>query len=590
MTAQILRSAVRDLLVSSLRRRRPEAIRLLAWSLLEALPAYLSGWLVARAVDHGFLAGREATGFAWLAALTLSIVVGSWATRETYRWLAALVEPFRDELTTLTVTGALQRSTLPGAVPDAAGVARVTQQVEFVRESYATVLFVTQGFLVTTVSALIGVLTLLPAVLVFVLPPLLVGLSLFGALLPRMAACQQASILADERIAESTSAMASGFRDVIACGGEKAVVAAIGDHIDAHARATTALARLTAVRSAAVAIGGWLPIVLILLGASWLRHRGATTGIILGALTYVLQGIQPPLQTLARGLGGTGLWLLVTLRRIVEATTLPAVSGRSRDTGSRAAPSHHALRFAQVSFRYGQSPEPVLRDFDLGVPEGGHLAVVGPSGIGKSTLANLIAGMLAPDAGALYMGAIPLDGIDAGAYGRNRVLIPQEAYVFAGTLGENLSYLRTDVSAPELDRAVALLGAEALVRRLGGYAAELRPEMLSAGERQLVTLVRAYVAGARIVVLDEATCHLDAGLEARVERAFAEQPGTLIVVAHRISSALRAERILLLDGRRALLGTHQGLLHSSSLYRDLVGQWESGAPTATTGASRSSAN
>jgi ATP-binding cassette subfamily C protein len=111
---------------------------------------------------------------------------------------------------------------------------------------------------------------------------------------------------------------------------------------------------------------------------------------------------------------------------------------------------------------------------------------------------------------------------------------------------------------------------------LGGYDAELDPATLSAGERQLVTLVRAYVSPARLVILDEASCHLDPAAEAVVEQAFARRPGTLIVIAHRISSALRAQRILVLDGTEVLHGTHEDLLERSALYRDLVGHWRSG--------------
>jgi ATP-binding cassette subfamily C protein len=118
-----------------------------------------------------------------------------------------------------------------------------------------------------------------------------------------------------------------------------------------------------------------------------------------------------------------------------------------------------------------------------------------------------------------------------------------------------------------------------LADRLGGYDAEIKGSMLSAGEAQLVTLVRAYLSAAPLVILDEAACHLDAAAEARVELAFAARPGTLLVIAHRISSALRAQRILLLDGAKLTLGTHDELLRRSALYRDLVGHWGAGAPT-----------
>ena len=102
----------------------------------------------------------------------------------------------------------------------------------------------------------------------------------------------------------------------------------------------------------------------------------------------------------------------------------------------------------------------------------------------------------------------------------------------------------------------------------------MKASELSAGERQLLTLVRASLASAPLVILDEATCHLDPAAEARVEEAFARRDGTLIVVAHRISSALRARHILVLDGHEALLGTHAELLERSELYRDLVGHWQ----------------
>jgi ATP-binding cassette subfamily C protein len=158
------------------------------------------------------------------------------------------------------------------------------------------------------------------------------------------------------------------------------------------------------------------------------------------------------------------------------------------------------------------------------------------------------------------------------------VLIPQEAYVFAGTLQENLSYLRPEATTEQIDDAVDRLGMRPLLEQIGGYAADVHAGELSAGERQLITLVRAYLSPARFVLLDEAACHLDPAAEARVELAFAARPGTLLVIAHRISSALRARRILVLDGAGVAVGTHEDLLARSPLYRDLVGHWGAGAP------------
>ncbi|MDX6689201.1 MAG: ATP-binding cassette, subfamily bacterial RamB/AmfA [Solirubrobacteraceae bacterium] len=582
MTRAMRRAAMGRLLRSSVRGRGPEVRRLAAWSLVQALPAFLSGLLVARAIDDGFLDGRTTTGVAWLGLLAVSVLAGGWATRQTFLRLAAVVEPFRDELVRRTVHGSLRRSSATGAAPDSAGVARLTQQVEIVREAYASVLLVVQGFVVTAVGALLGLLTLAPVVLVLVVPPLVLGLALFAFALPGMAARQRASILADERIAARAATVADGLRDVTACGAEKQVRRMVGEHIDAQARATRELARFTALRTVAVAVGGLLPVVLILAEGRWLLDHGASTGAILGALTYVAQGVHPALQTLVRGLGNTGLWLFVTLARIVEETE-DAEDGPAPASAGSAGPRGYAIALREVTFGYGRATQPVIVGLDLAIGEGDHLAVVGPSGGGKSTLAGLIAGLLEPQHGAVLLGGQPVAALDVATAARQRVLIPQQAYVFAGTVRENLAYMRPDAGDALLDDAVARLGARALVDRLGGYGAALDPSALSGGERQLLTLVRAYVAEAPVVILDEATCHLDPASEARVERAFAERGGTLLVIAHRISSALRARRVLVLDGGQALVGSHDELRRRSVLYRELVGHWDGPRRVVTNG-------
>jgi ATP-binding cassette subfamily C protein len=230
-----------------------------------------------------------------------------------------------------------------------------------------------------------------------------------------------------------------------------------------------------------------------------------------------------------------------------------------------------------VRFAYGLHAAPVIEGLSLSIPDGDHLAVVGPSGIGKSSLAALIAGTLRPDRGEVLV-----DGVAVTERGREwRVLLPQEAYVFTGTLEENLSYYRQESRHPEqaeLDAAAEETGLGPLVSRLGGYGAEVSPAALSAGERQLIALTRAYLSPAPVMILDEATCYLDPSAERQAEEAFARRGGTLIVIAHRITSARRAKRILVLDGVQDQAGNHDELLASSSLYRDLAGYWALRAP------------
>ncbi|MBT2400102.1 ABC transporter ATP-binding protein [Streptomyces sp. ISL-100] len=577
-----------QILRSSLSRRRRAYWRLVGWSLVQAVPAFLSGWIVARAVDRGFLADRPATGFLWLGVLAVAYVVGAWGTRHATLGLAPLIEPFRDDLVTLVTTGTLHRSARLGEPADTAGVARLTEHVERARDAYGAVVLFVQGFVVTAVGVLIGLASLDPVLLALVLPPLLLGLALFIAALRAMAARQRAVILADERIAEIASAMTGGLRDVVACGAEERVRAETGAQVDAARRATLALARLTAVRTGALGISAWVPLLLILLGAPWLVRNGVTTGAILGAVTYVSQGLQPALQGFVQGLGSSGLWLLVTVGRMAEVADVPddtenadapqpvavtgppaeQVSGRPRGSG--------LVEVRGLTFGYARSAEPVIRGLDLVLRPGEHLAVVGPSGAGKSTLAALIAGVLKPQAGQVLLDDVPVRTLSGDDLARHRVLIPQEAYVFTGTLAENLTYLAPGAAPADMESAVHAVGAAPLVERLGGYDAPLDSRALSAGERQLIALARALLPSPRLTLLDEATCHLDPVAEAVAEDGFTRRPGTLIVVAHRISSALRADRVMVMDGTRVRLGTHEELMADSALYRDLVGHW--GAP------------
>ncbi|MFI5823437.1 ATP-binding cassette domain-containing protein [Streptomyces rishiriensis] len=646
-----MNAEARRLLRSTLRARRRPFARLTGWSLVQAVPALLSGVLVARAVDDGFLADHVRAGFGWLGLLAVATLVGAWGTRQTTLQLAEVVEPFRDDLVALVATGTLRRSARLGRPPDTAGVARLTEQVEIARESYGAVVMFVQTFAVTAVSVLLGLTALDPALLLFVVPPLVVGLTLFLLALRALAARQRTVVLADEAIAAQVTVVADGLRDVTACGAEHVVRRRVDARIDAAADAARALARLTALRTAALGIGGWLPVVLILAGTPWLLRGGMTTGAVLGALTYLSQSLQPALQHFVRGVGASGLWLLVTTGRILETTTAaPTASGaagtvsgaaprsaappsppplpvaaaaepggtftgagpsdpgsprqpvgpppadgvspsspRSSPTSGEWSPKDGGVELRGVTFGYARSAEPVIRDLDLTLTPGTHLAVVGPSGAGKSTLAALIAGVLQPQSGLVRLGGAPVrspspspyPSQDAQALSASRVLIPQEAYVFTGTLRENLSYLHPSATPADLDSAVDSVGAGPLTERLGGYDAPVDPAVLSAGERQLIALVRALLPPARLHLLDEATCHLDPAAEAVAEHAFAARPATLIVCAHRISSALRADLVLVLDGPRHHLGTHDLLMADCALYRDLIGHWDHTATDTT---------
>ncbi|WP_267245647.1 ABC transporter ATP-binding protein [Streptomyces sp. PR69] len=244
--------------------------------------------------------------------------------------------------------------------------------------------------------------------------------------------------------------------------------------------------------------------------------------------------------------------------------------------GGAPAASGPAVECRAVTVSYGPRTRPVVNRLDLTVRAGEHLAVVGPSGAGKSTLTHVLSGLLTPDEGAVWLAGEPVDAMTAAELAQRRVLIPQQAYLFTGTVRENLLQLNPDASSSDGAAAVDALGLGPLTARIGGLDAMLDPAVLSEGERQLLCLARAYAAPAPLLILDEATCHLDPAAEARAERALAERPGTLLVVAHRLSSARRADRVLVLDPAGAVCGTHEELLRRSARYRELFAHWQGG--------------
>ncbi len=573
----------------SLRRSPRDAGWLAAWSLVQALPSFAAGWAVAEATAD-FLAGGPAvtSGLAWLGALGLATLAGALASRQTYLRVATLVEPLRDDLVRIIVHGALRHATQGAGTRDNGAVARITHQAEIVRDSFGGLLAVGLTFVVTVASAVAVLATLVPQVLPLAVVPMAVSLVLFCCLLPPMAARQRSSVVGEEAVADSVATALAGLRDVLACGAEQQVGDGIDDQVSTQAAALRAVARVNVLRTLCLAIGGWLPLALVLADTPSLVRHGISPGAIIGAVTYLGGMLQSALYGLTRGLGGSGIRLAITLQRIVEASEWPGIAQGPAGwpvAGPAARPAAAAgtrceVSLRRVSFGYGPQAEPVLRALDLDIPDGEHVAIVGPSGIGKSTLASLISGLLPPTAGEVRLGGRPLTGIAAADLPRYRVLIPQEAYVFAGTLAENLSYLAPGAPAARFDAAASAVGLAPLVDRLGGYHAQLSPARLSGGERQLIALGRAYLSPARLAILDEATSNLDPDAAARAESAFAARPGTLIVIAHRMSSALRADRVLVLDGGQPQIGGHAALLASSPMYRDLVGHWQPAAAAA----------
>jgi ATP-binding cassette subfamily C protein len=549
---------------------------LLGCSVLESVPAFFSGRLVELAVDKGFAVGNVAVGLTWLGMFGLVALIGAVGSRLVWHQLGTVVEPMRDLLVTSVVRGVLHDPSPPRNSADASGVARITQHVEVVRDATGGLLVQARGMVVTTIAALAGLFTVAGSLALLVSIPVVVAVVVFACLLPSLARRQRASVMADENTAETAGTLLVGLRDVVACGAEPIAVMSVFDAVDAQATAAIRVARSAALRTTVIYVGGFAPLLLALLFAPGMVRSGElTAGAALGALVYLSTTMQPALRGLAATASTVVLRLMVALRRLAEtAEAPPAVDGEAVPAGS-------AVTVRGLTFGWGAHAEPVVRGLDLDLEPGEHLAVVGPSGIGKSTLAGLVTGMLSPQEGRILLGGAPVREVAAGRRHELMALIPQEAYVFAGTVRDNLALFSPSATDGELLAAAGAVGAKALVERLGGLAGEIEHSGggISSGEAQLLALARVYAGPAEVVILDEATSHLDPVAEARAERAFATRGGALVVIAHRLSSALRAKRVLVMDGKETLLGQHKDLLTTSPRYAAMMQAWTTPAPS-----------
>jgi ATP-binding cassette subfamily B protein len=247
------------------------------------------------------------------------------------------------------------------------------------------------------------------------------------------------------------------------------------------------------------------------------------------------------------------------------------------------------VEFEDVHFAYpgaGASAE-ALSGVSLTILPGETVALVGETGAGKSTLVKLIARFYDVSSGRVLVDGVDVRSLDLGAYRRQLGVVPQEAFLFTGTIRDNIAYGRPSASDAEVETAARAVGAhEFIAAAPGGYLAPVseRGRSLSAGQRQLIALARARLVDPAVLLLDEATSNLDLGTEARVQRAMGIVAAgrTTILVAHRLPTARTADRIVVVDGGRIVeVGTHDSLLALGGRYSGLWESFVEPAPTSS---------
>ncbi len=434
---------------------------------------------------------------------------------------------------------------------------------------------------VQQIVMLIGAVTLviitewrLAGIVLLALPPIILAGAFFGRRLQKLSGEAQAALGATTTVLEETLA---GVRTVKAFGREGYEIARYGRSVEETFAVAMRRTRVRSVFGPTITLIAFLTLTGVLIfGAREVANGQLSPGALVSALLYMTM--------VAGSIGGlTGVYAQLreasgAAERLFEILDTPPQIADVPGAQPLPVPVRGAVRIADVSFRYdtlASDAPPTLSDVELTLAPGETVALVGPSGAGKTTLANLLLRFYEPSAGRVLLDDCDLRDITLASLREAVGVVPQEPALFGGTIGENIAYGRLDAPQGAIEAAARAANAHGFIadlpERYDTVVGE-RGIRLSGGQRQRVAIARAILKDPRLLILDEATSSLDNESEAAIQAALERlmRGRTTLVIAHRLSTVERADRIVVLDrGRIVEQGTHGQLLVAGGLYARL---------------------